>query len=97
MGLLDGDNRLVASFATLSGTPVFQPSRYPFVDRVAAAAAAGFRGIAMTTDDYAVIRAGGLSRRDVRDVLDEHGIVVGEVDGVGQWLAVAQAPKSLNQ
>jgi len=87
VSLLDGVE-LVASMATLLGQPVFHPSRYPFEDRVAAAAGAGFTGIGMSVDDFDVVRAGGLSEQDVREILGAHGIVATEVEGFGEWLAV---------
>jgi len=90
MGLLNhGD--LVASFATLSGQPVFRPSRYPFADRVAAAAGAGFVGIGMSVDDFDLVRSAGLGPEGMREILDEHRIEVREVEGIGEWLAVGRA------
>ena len=75
MGLLDGGD-LVASFATLSGQPVFRPSRYPFADRVAAAARAGFAGIGMSVDDFDLVRAGGVAPEGMREILGEHRIEI---------------------
>jgi sugar phosphate isomerase/epimerase len=88
LGLLDTDNMLVASFATLSGMPVFQPSRHPLADRVAAAAGAGFGGIGMEVGDYESMRRGGLSPQNINEILALHGVVVREVEGIGDWLAV---------
>src|SRR5436190_2077322 len=57
----------------------------PFRDYVAAASAAGFQGISMWGRDYRRALSEGLTDADLRPFLDEHGLAVGELDGVGQW------------
>src|SRR5438067_13111831 len=57
----------------------------PFRDYVAAASAAGFQGISMWGRDYRRARAEGLSDADLLPFLDDHGLAVAELDGVGQW------------
>jgi sugar phosphate isomerase/epimerase len=94
LGLLDDDNMLVASFATLSGMPVFQPSRHSLADRVAAAAGAGFGAIGMEVGDYELIRRGGASPQDINAILGQHGVAVREVEGIGDWLAVGGAAEA---
>ena len=83
-GLLDGAG-LVASYYTLSGAPVFEPSRYPFVDRVAAAQRAGFAGLGMTVEDFDAVVASGLSPAGMRELLDTHEVGVPELEGIGPW------------
>jgi sugar phosphate isomerase/epimerase len=57
----------------------------PFRDYVAAASSAGFQGISMWGRDYRRAHAEGLTDADLRPFLDDHGLAVGELDGVGQW------------
>jgi sugar phosphate isomerase/epimerase len=54
-------------------------------ERVEAAAGAGFTAISLWGRDYRRGRAEGLSDTDMRALLDDHGLVVAELDGVGQW------------
>jgi sugar phosphate isomerase/epimerase len=56
-----------------------------FEERVEAAAAAGFAAISLWGRDYRRGQAEGLSDADMRVLLDDHGIAVAELDGVGQW------------
>jgi hypothetical protein len=51
-----GRDDLIASSYTLSGAPVFEPPRFSFAERVAAAAKAGFAGIGIAIEDYAACR-----------------------------------------
>jgi sugar phosphate isomerase/epimerase len=76
---------LIASYYTLTGTPVGQPPRFSFDDRVRAAAQAGFGGIGLLLDDYAVLRASGRSDADLLGVLDRHGVEVLEVEFLFDW------------
>jgi sugar phosphate isomerase/epimerase len=76
---------LIASYYTLTGTPVGQPPRFSFDDRVAAAARAGFTGIGLLFDDYAALRASGRSATDLLGVLDRHGVRVLEVEFLFDW------------
>jgi sugar phosphate isomerase/epimerase len=61
-------------------------ARVSFPDRVANAAAAGFAAIGTSPRDYAEVRASGLSDADIAAVLDEHGMVIGEIDSCPVWL-----------
>ena len=45
-----GRDELIASSYTLSGAPVFEPPRFSFAERVAAAAKAGFAGIGVAIE-----------------------------------------------
>jgi len=76
---------LVASYYTLTGAPVGQPPRFSFEDRVAAAAAAGFSGIGLLSEDYAALRAAGHRDADLQRVLDDHGLRIAEVEFLFGW------------
>jgi hypothetical protein len=58
-----GRDDLIASSYTLSGARVFEPPRFSFAERVAAAAKAGFVGIGVAIEDYAQCRERGMSGR----------------------------------
>lgn len=61
-----------------------------FDDRVAAAAAAGCRGIGLYAYDYRRMRdEEGRSAAELSDVLAEHGIVMAEIEIVRGWWATA--------
>ena len=79
-------DQLVASHYTLTGTPVGQPPRFTWDERVAAAAGAGFTGIGMHWEDYDALRADGRSDDDLRVVLDEHGLRVVEIEFLWDWM-----------
>jgi sugar phosphate isomerase/epimerase len=57
-----------------------------FRERVAAAAAGGFSGISLWGRDYRMARDEGLDDRDLRLLLDDHGVSVGELDPAWWWL-----------
>jgi sugar phosphate isomerase/epimerase len=76
---------LIASYYTLTGTPVGRPPRFSFHDRVRAAADAGFTGIGLLFDDYAALRASGHRDADLLGVLDRHGVQVLEVEFLFDW------------
>lgn len=78
-------DQLVASYYTLTGTPVGQAPRFSFEERVAAAADAGFTGIGLLGDDYTALRASGRTDADLVGVLDRHGIRVLEVEFLFGW------------
>ena len=80
-----GSSDLIASFYTLSGGPVLEPSRHDFDDRVTAAAAAGYTGIGLSLEDYEACLGRGWTPQDMRHVLDEHRIAVGEVEFLAGW------------
>ena len=56
-----------------------------FKERVEAAAAAGYSAISLWGRDYRRGQTDGLSDADMRSLLDDHGLAVAELDGVGQW------------
>jgi sugar phosphate isomerase/epimerase len=82
-----GRNDLIASAYTLSGAPVFAPPRFSFAERVAAAAKAGFAGIGLAVEDYAACRERGMSDREMRRILDDHGVRAAELEFLQNWWA----------
>jgi sugar phosphate isomerase/epimerase len=58
------------------------PLTTPFRERVAAAAGAGFAGIGWYVREYAALLDEGWTDDDVRAVLDEHNLVLHEVDAL---------------
>lgn len=80
-----GRNDLIASSYTLSGAGVFQPPRFSFEERVAAAAQAGFAAIGVAGEDYVAMRQGGASDRELRRILDDHGIAAAELEFLTNW------------
>jgi sugar phosphate isomerase/epimerase len=62
------------------------PRDISFRERVDAAAAAGFAGISMWGRDYARARRDGHSDSEIRSIIDDAGLGVGEVDPVWWWL-----------
>jgi sugar phosphate isomerase/epimerase len=62
------------------------PSAISFRQRVAAAVAGGFSGISLWGRDYQGARDEGLGDRDIRLLLADHGLSVGELDPAWWWL-----------
>ncbi|MGD0391089.1 MAG: sugar phosphate isomerase/epimerase [Acidimicrobiales bacterium] len=58
----------------------------PFAERLDAASGATFDAISLWGRDYAAARAEGLSDADMRAMLDDHGLVVAELDPAWWWL-----------
>jgi sugar phosphate isomerase/epimerase len=69
----------------------------PFAERLSAASEAGFAGVSLWGRDYAAARGEGLSDADLRTMLADHGLAVGEVDPAWWWppgaAGVALAPE----
>jgi sugar phosphate isomerase/epimerase len=57
----------------------------PFADRLAAASAAGCAAVSLWGRDHAMARAEGLSDGDMVAMLDDHGLVVAEMDPAWWW------------
>jgi sugar phosphate isomerase/epimerase len=57
-----------------------------FAHTVSAAGAAGFQGVSLYYDEYAIARAEGWSDADLRALLDDNGVAVAEIDGRMDWL-----------
>jgi sugar phosphate isomerase/epimerase len=71
-----------------------------FGERVSAAEAGGFSGISLWGRDYRAARDEGLSDRDIRLFLADHGLVVAELDPSWWWLPGASdvhIPRELDQ
>ncbi len=69
-------------------------------ERIAAAQAGGFSRISLWGRDYQVARDEGLSDRDIRLLLTDHGLSVGEFDPAWWWLPGAseiQIPPTLDE
>jgi sugar phosphate isomerase/epimerase len=62
------------------------PRATSFAERLSAAAVAGFAGISLWGRDYDAARAEGYSDADLRRMLDDHGLAVGELDPAWWWL-----------
>jgi sugar phosphate isomerase/epimerase len=62
------------------------PSRLSFRERVAAAEAGRFSGISLWGRDYQVAREEGLTDQDIRVLLHDHGLSIGELDPAWWWL-----------
>ncbi len=58
----------------------------PFAERLAAANAGGYAAVSLWGRDYAAARSEGLSDADLRSMLDDHGLVVAELDPAWWWL-----------
>lgn len=58
----------------------------PFLDRLAPARAAGFIGVSMFAADLEALAAQGVSPADVRARVADAGLVIQEVEIVGNWL-----------
>lgn len=61
------------------------PRDCPFLDRLVAASDAGFRGISLWGRDYRAARLEGRSDADLRSMVDDHGLVVAELDPAWWW------------
>ena len=77
MALAPGD--LVLCSGTLRRDATFE-------ERIAAAAAGGFSGVSLWGRDYKRARQEGLEDSDLRTMLDDKGLSVGEIDPLWSWL-----------
>jgi sugar phosphate isomerase/epimerase len=62
------------------------PRDTPFATRLAAASTAGFSAVSLWGRDYRAARDEGWSDADMRSMLDDHGLVVAELDPAWWWL-----------
>ncbi len=58
----------------------------PFREKVEAAGKAGFAGLSLWLHDVKRARESGLSDADMRAMLDDHGLVVAELDPLLSWI-----------
>jgi sugar phosphate isomerase/epimerase len=84
---VNGRRELIASFYTLSGSPVGEPPRFPFAARVEAAARAGFAGLGLLSDDYRSLHAAGMSDAALQQVLADHQMRILEIEFHFDWTA----------
>ena len=67
-----------------------RPRHGGFDERVAAASAAGFSAIGLYVSEYRRLRdEEGRSAADIRAVLDDHGMMIGEIETIVGWSAAA--------
>ena len=59
--------------------------QHPIEDRVASAAAAGFAGIGLSIGHYRQLEADGFAPGGLRELLDEHGVCLAEIEVVRGW------------
>ena len=76
---------LVASFFTLSGAGFVEPPRNSFIERCEAAAAAGFSGIGLHSEDLARTIAAGVDVPEMRAVLRNNGLALVEIEFLAGW------------
>jgi len=74
-----GRNDLVLCSGTI-------PRDITFAERIQAAVAGGFSAISLWGRDYQRARDDGLSDADIRALLADHGLQVGELDPAWWWL-----------
>jgi sugar phosphate isomerase/epimerase len=81
-----GRDDLIASIHSVARHDRQGRAHVSFPDRVANTAAAGFQAIATTAADYLAVRDSGLSDEDVETLLDDNGLVFGEIDSCPIWV-----------
>ena len=83
-------NDLIAGYYTLAGScagaGAGEPAKASFYERVEAAAAEGFSGIGLLSDDYISCKEKGLSDVEMCRILDDHGIQVAEIEFLYHWM-----------
>ncbi len=79
------DAPICASYYTLSGALPTDPPRFGLVERAQAALEAGFASMALAPGEVAAARAAGLTPTDLREPLDEVGIVVRDLEPLRGW------------
>jgi sugar phosphate isomerase/epimerase len=84
-----GPHDLIAGYYTLAGSRAGagegEAARAPFEVRVAAASAAGYRGLGLLVDDYLALRASGRTDADLRTICEDHGVGVPEIEFLYHW------------
>jgi sugar phosphate isomerase/epimerase len=76
---------LIASYWTICGGGPGKSSPRSIAERAQAAAQAGFKGIGLRNDDYAIAREAGVTDAELRRVLADSGIAVAEIEFVSGW------------
>ncbi len=88
------NDRLVASYWTIAGSPVPEPARWTFEARVRAAAEAGFWGIGLLGADYVATRQRGFTDAELLRLIESYGIVVDEVEFLSGWSSDDEAVRA---
>jgi sugar phosphate isomerase/epimerase len=81
-----GPEDLVLCSATLG-------RQLPWIDKLSAAAEAGFDAVSLYVWEYQAALAAGSSAADLRAMLAHYGLRVAEVDGAMQWLPAHHEPR----
>jgi sugar phosphate isomerase/epimerase len=76
---------LTASFYMLTGVRIGEPPRFGLAERAAAAAAAGFTGIALAPEELRRARADGADVSDLVATVSAHGLAVPELEPLRGW------------
>jgi sugar phosphate isomerase/epimerase len=66
--------------------------RASVAEKCAAAVAGGFRAVTLYPEDVARARAAGLSLRDLRALIADHGLVLADLDPLLRWLPGEEVP-----
>jgi sugar phosphate isomerase/epimerase len=61
-------------------------------EKCAAAVAGGFRGLTLWTSDITRAQADGFALADVRTLIEDHGLVVADLDALLRWLPGEEVP-----
>ena len=64
----------------------------PFLERLAPAQAAGFRGVSIWPHEVEAARAAGVGPAELRTRVADHGLAIAELDAVAVWLPGHRAP-----
>jgi sugar phosphate isomerase/epimerase len=62
------------------------------VEKCAAAVAGGFRALTLWTSDVARAQADGFALADVKTLIEDHGLVVADLDALLRWLPGEEVP-----
>jgi sugar phosphate isomerase/epimerase len=88
-----GNDDLICSHFTLTGAGGTERPRFGFAERVAAAGAAGFRGIGLLGIDHAQANRAGLGDAEMAHILADHEVEVAEVEFLMEWSAGPDEPE----
>jgi sugar phosphate isomerase/epimerase len=66
----------------------------PFLDRLAPAAAHGYRGVSMMPFDFFPLRAEGMTAAELAARVADHGLAIAELDAITTWFDGHEPPAS---
>jgi sugar phosphate isomerase/epimerase len=75
---------IAASFYTLSGERMFEPSRFSLQARAAAASEAGLSGLGLSAQDYSHLREQH-TPAELRAIVDDQGVGIYEIEFLYGW------------